>query len=293
MNMHAGRDASVVFQNITKPISMLRERTAIVILLFPILVWMIADGGWFFTVAVAIVLALAAKEFGQLFQVYQLRPSIPLLILGTLGLSIARFMGGLELSVPVLTIVCLLAMSWHLVDFELGAPRSGSDFTITITGIIYVGWIGSYLISIRSIPDGKWWFLIALPSVWLADTAAYFVGSWIGKHKLSPRLSPKKSWEGYLAGILAGAISGILFALLWRIGAGKASTVTPLRGLVVGGVLAILAPLGDLGVSMIKREIQVKDTGNLLPGHGGALDRLDTWIWAGVLGFYFISWLTS
>jgi phosphatidate cytidylyltransferase len=271
---------------------MLRERTAIVILLFPILAWMIADGGWFFTAAVAIVLALAAKEFGQLFHAYQLRPSIPLLVLGTLGLSIARFLGGFEISVPVLTMICLLAMAWHLVDYELGAPRSGSDFAITVTGIIYLGWIGSYLISIRSMPDGKWWFLIALPAVWLADTAAYFIGGWIGRHKLSPRLSPKKSWEGYLAGIITGVLSGILFALLWRVGAGTTSTVTPMRGLVVGGILAALAPLGDLGISMIKREMQVKDTGNLLPGHGGALDRLDTWIWAGVLGFYFVSWLT-
>jgi phosphatidate cytidylyltransferase len=292
MSLHVGRGALVAFQSISKPISMLRERTAIVILLLPLLAWMIADGGWFFMAAIAVVLALAAKEFGQLFQAYHLRPSIQLLIIGALVLSIARFLGGFELSVPVLTILCLFAMTWHLVDYELGAPRSGTDFTITVTGIVYLGWIGSYLITIRSIPDGKWWFLIALPSVWLADTAAFFIGSWIGRHKLSPRLSPKKSWEGYLAGIIAGALSGILFALLWRIGATAYSTVTPLRGLIVGGSLATLAPLGDLGVSMIKREIQVKDTGNLLPGHGGVLDRLDTWIWAGVLGFHIISWIT-
>ncbi len=292
MSMHVGRGVSVAFLSQSKPISMLRERTAIVILLFPLLAWVIADGGWLFMTAIAVVLALAAKEFGQLFHVYNLRPSTPLLMIGTLLLSIARFLGGFDLSIPVLTILCLLAMTWHLVDYELGAPRSGTDFTITVTGIVYLGWIGSFLISIRSIPDGKWWFLIALPSVWLADTAAYFIGSWIGNHKLSPRLSPKKSWEGYLAGIFAGALSGILFALLWRIGAGTNSMVTPLRGLLVGGILATLAPLGDLGVSMFKREIQVKDTGNLLPGHGGALDRLDTWIWAGVLGFYVVSWLT-
>lgn len=293
MNMLVGRGASVAFLNISKPISMLRERTSIVILLFPILAWMIADGGWFFAIAIAIVCALAAKEFGQLFQVYQLRPSILLLVSGTLALSIARSLGGFDLSVPVLTIICLITMAWHLVDYEFGAPRSGTDFAITITGIIYLGWIGSYMISLRAIPDGKWWFLIALPAVWLADTAAYFIGSWIGRHKLSPRLSPKKSWEGYLAGILAGALSGTLFALLWRIGAGVDSTVIAMRGLIVGGILAMLAPLGDLGISMIKREVQVKDTGNLLPGHGGALDRLDTWIWAGVLGFYLVSWLTS
>lgn len=271
---------------------MLRERVAIVILLFPILAWVIADGGWIFAGAIAIVLALAAKEFGQLFQVYQLRPSLPLLIIGTFLLTIVRFWGGFEASITSLTLLCLLAMSWHLVDYELGASRSGTDFAITIAGVVYLGWIGAYLISIRSLPDGKWWFLIALPTVWMADTAAYFIGRWIGRHPLSPRLSPKKSWEGYLAGILAGALSGVLFSLLWRIGAGTLSAINPIRGLILGGLLATLAPLGDLGISMIKREIQVKDTGNLLPGHGGALDRLDTWIWAGVLGFYIIQWVT-
>jgi phosphatidate cytidylyltransferase len=271
---------------------MLRERVAIVILLFPFLAWMIADGGWIFAVGIALVLGLAAVEFGHLFKVHQLRPSTPLLFLGTISLSIARFLSGFNASVAIMTLFCLLAMSWHLVDYELGAPRSGTDFAITTTGIIYLGWVGSYLISLRSIPDGMWWFLIALPSVWLADTAAFFIGRWIGQHRLSPRLSPKKSWEGYLSGIVAGALSGWLFALLWQIGAGLSSSINPSRGLVVGGLLAIFAPMGDLGVSMIKREIQVKDTGNLLPGHGGALDRLDTWIWAGVLGFYIVQNLT-
>jgi len=272
---------------------MLRERVAIVLLLFPILVWMVADGGWFFATAIAIILALAAREFGQLFRVSQFKPSLPLLIIGTGALSIARFLGGFEVSIPVFTFLCLLAMSWHLVDYELGASRSGTDFAITVTGMVYLGWIGSYLISLRSIPDGKWWFLIALPTVWLADAAAYFVGGWVGRHRLSSRLSPKKTWEGYLSGIIAGAVSGILFALLWRVGAGTSSMITPLRGLLVGGSLAILTPLGDLGISMIKREIQVKDTGNILPGHGGVLDRLDSWIWAGVLGFYLIQWISS
>ena len=291
MNLPAGKGVLAVSPNISKPINMLRERVAIVILLFPILAWLIADGGWLFAVAIALVLALAAREFGQLFKFHQLRPSTPLLFLGTLSLVLVRFWGDFDASIILLTLCCLLSMSWHLVDYELGATRSGTDFAITTAGIVYLGWIGSYLISLRSVLDGLWWFLIALPSVWLADTAAFFIGRWIGKHRLSPRLSPKKSWEGYLAGIMAGAVSGWLFALLWQIGAGLSSTINPIRGLILGGVLAIFAPLGDLGVSMIKREIQVKDTGNLLPGHGGALDRLDTWIWAGVLGFYIVQWL--
>jgi phosphatidate cytidylyltransferase len=77
-------------------------------------------------------------------------------------------------------------------------------------------------------------------------------------------------------------------ALLWRVGAGPQSPLSAGRGVLLGAVVGALATLGDLGVSMIKREMAVKDTGSIIPGHGGALDRLDSWIWAGVLGFYVV-----
>jgi phosphatidate cytidylyltransferase len=79
--------------------------------------------------------------------------------------------------------------------------------------------------------------------------------------------------------------------MLWRVGAGPDSGLDASQGLLMGTVVAILAPLGDLGISMIKRELKVKDTGALLPGHGGALDRIDTWIWAAMLGFFLVTWL--
>jgi phosphatidate cytidylyltransferase len=293
MNLHVGKDVSVAFQNPFKPNSMLRERVAIIILLLPLVAWVVADGGWLFTGAVAIVLAFAAREYAHLFRNDPFRPSSPLLVFGTFLLALSRYWGGIQFSASVLTLLCLLVMVWHLIDFEKGAPRSGTDFAITLAGIVYLGWIGSYLISLRTLMDGLWWFFIALPSVWFADAAAFFVGRWIGRHRLAPKLSPKKTWEGYLAGIFAGALSGLLLALLWRVGAGTPSSITPVRGVIVGLILSVLAPFGDLGVSMIKREIQVKDTGNLLPGHGGALDRLDTWIWAGVLGYILIPWLVN
>ena len=103
---------------------------------------------------------------------------------------------------------------------------------------------------------------------------------------MAPRLSPKKSWEGYVAGVLAGAASGMAFGALWGLGAGPGSTLGAWTGLLTGAVIAVLSPLGDVGISMIKRQLQVKDSGNLLPGHGGALDRVNSWLWAGVLGYY-------
>jgi phosphatidate cytidylyltransferase len=271
---------------------MLRDRVAIALLLLPLVIWVVADGRWLFVGGVTLVLALAAAEFAILFRKLGFRPALPLIVVGVVALTLSRAAAGLWAG-SVLTALCLASMAWHLVDFERGAPRSGTDFAITVAGFVYLGWIGSYLIVLRQMHDGLWWLLLALPTVWLADSAAYFVGKAIGRHRLSPRLSPKKTWEGYLAGVVMGAVSGAALALVWQIGAGSASAVTAANGTILGTGVALLAPLGDLGVSMLKREAQVKDTGSLLPGHGGALDRLDSWIWAAVLGFYLANWLAN
>ncbi len=264
---------------------MLRERVAIALLLLPVAIWVIADGGWLFVGAIALVLVLAAAEFGLLFRRVGLRPSLPLILVGVVVLVLGRIGAGFPVE-AALTALILISLTWHLVDFERGAPRSGTDFAVTVGGFLYVGWIGSYLILLRRLPDGLWWLMLALPAVWLADSAAYFVGRAVGRHRLSPRLSPNKTWEGYLGGIVIGALSGAGFALVWRIGAGPDSAVTALNGTILGAVVSILAPLGDLGISMFKREVGVKDSGSLLPGHGGALDRIDSWIWAAALGYY-------
>jgi phosphatidate cytidylyltransferase len=110
---------------------------------------------------------------------------------------------------------------------------------------------------------------------------------------LSPRLSPKKTWEGYFGGILVAVILTPLLVVLLRLVAGPDSAITPLRGIWVGLVMGIIPTLGDLGESMIKRQRGVKDSGNLLPGHGGAFDRIDSWLWAVVIGYYMIVWLWS
>jgi phosphatidate cytidylyltransferase len=105
---------------------------------------------------------------------------------------------------------------------------------------------------------------------------------------MTPRLSPNKTWAGLLGGIIAGTLTGLLLVLLLR-AAGLLAVDTPLwQGMVMGFVVSTLTPTGDLFISLFKRTAGVKDTGNLIPGHGGILDRIDTWIWAGMLGYYLV-----
>ena len=267
---------------------MLRQRVVITILFLPVLIWLIGRGGWLYVAGVALALGLAAAEFGQLFRRADLRPSIPLLVAGVVGLVIARFQLDVEQAAILLAAIALLSMTWHLVDYERGAMRSGTDFAVTLAGIFYLGWIGAYLVSLRSLPAGEWWVLIALPVVWIADSAAYFIGKRYGKRPLSPRLSPNKTWEGYLSGVLTGALAGAGLAGLFGFLGGEIAVA---GGAFVGFLVATVAPLGDLGISMIKREMNAKDTGRLLSAHGGALDRMDSWLWAGVLGFYAVLWV--
>jgi len=124
--------------------------------------------------------------------------------------------------------------------------------------------------------------------IWVFDTGAYFVGTSFGKHKLCPRLSPKKTWEGFWGGLITGVAAGALFPLLLK---NMGINIPPLRGAILGLVLALGTPLGDLAVSMIKRQVARKDSGNLLPGHGGAFDRLDTLLWAMPISYYLILFL--
>jgi phosphatidate cytidylyltransferase len=249
---------------------MLRQRLLVVAVLLPIGMWIFWRGGWIFAAAMALVVGLAALEFARLFRRGEQRPSA----------------WGFDPTAALMAAVALVAMTWHLVDFERGATRSGTDFGLTLGGVAYLGVVGAYLVSLRNLDDGLWWLLISLPSVWIGDSAAYFIGRAYGRHKMAPRLSPKKSWEGYFAGVVAAGLAGAALAAVFAQWPGQPASITPVDGLILGLVLGVVTPLGDLGISMMKREFQVKDTGSLLPGHGGVLDRIDSWLWAAVLGYY-------
>jgi phosphatidate cytidylyltransferase len=270
---------------------MLVKRLLVTIILLPIGLVAILLGGWYLTALVVIFMCLAAWEYSSLFHSGSLQPASILVVVGTLILLIGRQINGFESAAWMISLVILLAMTYHLVAYERGRDQAGTDFAVTVAGVLYIGWLGAYFISLRNLPEGKWWILVVLPAVWSADAGAYFIGKRFGRHLLCPRLSPKKTWEGYLGGIIVSVLLTTLFAALWQVSAGLNSAITPVRGTIMGLVMGIFPTLGDLGESMIKRQMGVKDSGKVLPGHGGAFDRIDSWLWAVVIGYYMILWL--
>ena len=267
----------------------MRDRLPISILLVPVAMWIIGAGREFYLFGILFIFWLASNEYVRMFRTGHSRPAGPLVVGGTLLLVASRELTWLNPSGFLFAAVIIGALGWHLSDYELGAITSGSDFAITIGGIFYLGWLGGYLIDLRNLrPDGLWWLVTVLPGMWLADTGAYIFGRLWGRHKMAPRLSPKKTWEGYAGSVICGALGAGLLATFWSIGAGPDSLVNWQTGALVGAVVGALGPLGDLGVSMLKRQIGVKDASDLLYGHGGALDRMDSWLVAAPVGYYLV-----
>ena len=269
---------------------MMAQRLIVSILLIPLVILVIWVGGWPLALVLVSVLSLAAWEYGQIFRQGGYQPSLVVLIIGVSALVIARHFHDFRNSDLVLGVSVLLAMSSQVIGYEKGERNVAVNFNITLGGILYIGWLGSYIISLRDLPNGQWWLMLVLPACWFTDGAAYFVGRRLGKHQMSPRVSPKKTWEGYVGGIVFGALGTMLLASFWHFGAPH---VTALKGLILGLLIGVTSPLGDLGESMLKREFGVKDSGKVLPGHGGMLDRLDSWLWAAILSYYLIVWVLN
>jgi phosphatidate cytidylyltransferase len=156
----------------------------------------------------------------------------------------------------------------------------------TIAGILYVGWLLSYLVALRGLDAGRNWVFFALFITWASDTTAFFIGRRFGRHKLAPNISPGKTWEGTIGGIVGAIIMSILFF-----------SPTPFhlplvywQAIVLSILVSIFGQVGDLVESLLKRNMGVKDSGKLMPGHGGILDRMDSIIFAGIVVYYYVIW---
>ena len=149
----------------------------------------------------------------RIYRAVHYEPNEILTVGGVLAIATARVFF-VDAAMPLFVALILLAMTVHLIAFERGRDQAALDFCVTVAGIVYIGWLGSYLLDLRNHFEnlGGWWLMIVLPIVWAGDTGAYSIGAVYGKHKMTPRLSPKKSWEGYFAGVFTSVIVGAFFS---------------------------------------------------------------------------------
>ena len=232
-----------------------------------------------FTLLIAIWGLLAVFEFYKLAAGAKLQPLTYFGLIWTLLFILSPHFK-CDFALPLLlTSAIMLPLLWLL-----GRPKKGGAFigwAWTLAGILYIGWLLSYLVALR-VDYGRNWVFLALATNFGSDTTAFFVGRALGRHKLAPNISPGKTWEGTIAGVLGAIIISLLFTMLIPFSYWQA--------IILGLLVSIFGQLGDLVESLLKRNMGVKDSGRLLPGHGGFLDRIDSVVFAGVVVYYYVIW---
>lgn len=264
----------------------LLPRLAVILLGVPCLYLITLRGGIFFLLLVDLIIFLGLREFYLLMRAKGYEPFEALGYFCALAVSWYAWRQGVAVPL-ILTVSLLLILIREL--FRPVISRSLGHMGVTVLGIMYVGWLGSHLVMLRELPraagadpamGARLVFLAALLT-WATDTAAYLFGVAFGRHKLLPRVSPNKSVEGAVGGLLGAAAVG------WLCASTFVPFITPLVGVLLGLAVGIMGQLGDLVESLIKRDAGIKDSADLIPGHGGVLDRFDSLLFTVPVIFYY------
>jgi phosphatidate cytidylyltransferase len=220
------------------------------------------------TILVAVIVGAAAFELYEAFRRAGYHPATVIGLLGCVSIVGIAYSEGLDAFPLVGVLVVAFTMLWYMLEVVKARPIV--NIAITLFGFGYIGIFGAFAGLLLSAPDGTGLIIgLALCAIGY-DVFGYFIGSQFGRSRMSPRLSPNKTWEGLFGGMVAAVVLGGIVGTTLAPWNGKIS-----HGLALGLVIAILAPIGDLCESMIKRDLGIKDLGTLLPGHGGVLDRFD------------------
>jgi phosphatidate cytidylyltransferase len=261
------------------------KRWLTALILLPLLVLVLLKGGLIlFTLVILLVNGLAQWEFVGMFQgeVDKARRFKTILLGSLLLLSFCTAHPASNLCTPAGPLFCnpsvvLFVLAWclfvlflfHLLSYG-HIENLSQDLAINTLGFLYLPFLLGHLIWLRFLSQGEWWVLWFLLVIFAGDTGAYYAGRALGKAKLYPAVSPGKTWAGVWGGLAASLAVGVLVGKWLLVGMGIPALAA------LAAVLAVVGLLGDLFESMLKRQMQVKDASNLLPGHGGMLDRLDS-----------------
>ena len=258
--------------------SLLKRILSIVILLPVFLAIVMAGPVWLFGAMIVLVAGLAQWEITGMFEHAGVRTYR---IIGLLGGILVTASFGLPESERVVFTGVLLAMLAASLWRPHGEAIGWQPLATTVLAVCYVNWLLGYGFWLRDLPSGREWVLLLIWVTWLGETAAYLVGSTVGRHRLAPVISPNKTVEGAVAQFCVSILAAVV-GQAWFFGA------LPLEhAIAVGALLGIVGQIGDLVESALKRSAGTKDTGRLIPGHGGMLDRIDSLLFNTPVLFYY------
>ena len=259
-------------------------------LLLPLVVWVSLVGGWLFLGVTALWTLRVIWEFGAMRRARGRRAAFLPLALIALALLAACHWGGVERAAALFVILALGLLGADALRgrCEGGTERAGEKLLL----IFYLAWLPAHWVLLRELPAtmglpaaaGGRWFLFAAGVTWLGDTFSYFVGSLWGRHSLRSPVSPRKSVEGVLGGAAGAALCA------WLLAPAYAPFLAGRLALLVGLLLSLSGQLGDLFESLLKRDAAIKDSGRILPGHGGFLDRADSMLFSIPVFYYLLRW---
>lgn len=246
---------------------LLRARSAVVYVSVSALC--IFLGKWTTMVMIAVTAGICASEFYYMLRADAKLPNELLGIIASVLYPVCFYYLGANGAIALTLLFMLVLIAWYV--FFMRARIA--DVGVSFFGAAYCGLLLCGIVEVRSVVPGFWGGVLVFgifASIWLNDAAAYLVGSKIGKHKLAPRISPKKSWEGFIAGLMASMLIWVVISFL------PCVSMSIPEGCLFGLLCGLAGVLGDLAESRIKRNAGVKDSGTIMPGHGGLLDRTDS-----------------
>jgi phosphatidate cytidylyltransferase len=271
---------------------MLRHRVITAAVGVPLIILAIWFGDPWFSLLMAAAALAGTYELYRMADFDRREPLLYLGLLWTLAFVLSPHYSDLGLlpvvvtSGMLITLICLL--------LRPSREKAFREWAWTIVGALYVGWMLSYWLNLRGLEDGRNWVYVAMLTTFANDTGAYFVGRARGEHKLAPAISPAKTREGAIGGLVCAILGAVVIAAVLRLISLKLGLHFAFEYwqiTLLGFLVGLFAQIGDLIESLLKRNMQVKESGSLLPGHGGILDRFDSLIFVGAVVYYYAIWV--
>ena len=249
-------------------------------------IWFGDPSPWF-SLLIAMAALAGTYEFYHIANFDRREPLLYLGLLCSLSLVLSPHYRSPGVLLAVITTTILFTLIYLLC--RPSREKAFHKWAWTIVGALYVGWMLSYWLNLRGLEDGRSWVYLAILTTFASDTGAFFIGRAIGKHKLAPTISEAKTWEGAIGGLVCAILGAMVIATVLNL-------ISPFNFLywqiiLIGFLIGLFAQLGDLVESLLKRNMGVKESGNLLPGHGGILDRFDSLIFVGAVVYYYVIWV--